>query len=187
LSSWKKKSSVMRRYNLTAEMYDARYCLEQQAKYEAALKCMKLKSGSIVLDLGCGSGLFFNQVASSAPFVVGVDVSKQLLLQAKERAKPHSNAAVVLADADHLPFSDSTFTHVFAFTMLQNMPKPLLTLQQAQNAARGKAFFVLTGLKRVFSIETFSELLEKANLRAVALTDEETLQCYIVTAVNLKK
>jgi ubiquinone/menaquinone biosynthesis C-methylase UbiE len=187
LSSWKKKRSIMRRYNLTAEMYDTRYCIEQQAKYEVSLKSVKLNSGSIVLDLGCGSGLFFSQVASFVSFVVGIDVSKQLLLQARERAKPYSNAGVILADADHLPFSDSTFTHVFAFTMLQNMPKPLHTLQQAKNAAQGNAFFVLTGLKRAVSIETFSELLEKANLRAMALTDEETLQCYVVTAVNLKK
>ena len=41
----------------------------------------------VVLDVGCGSGLFFSEVADQADMVVGVDVSRKLLLKAKKQAK----------------------------------------------------------------------------------------------------
>src|SRR4030067_188127 len=93
---------VRRRYDLTAVMYDARYAEEQEAKYYAALTSMK--PTGLVLDVGCGTGLLFSRIASESEQVVGVDVSKKLLLQARERARKLRNADVVQADADHLPF-----------------------------------------------------------------------------------
>src|SRR5512135_1515201 len=111
--SWAKKRSVMRRYNLTSQMYDARYREEQEAKYKVALECPKILSESSILDVGCGSGLLFTQVAPIARTVVGVDSSKQLLRLAHERAIEFSNVFLVLADADNLPFKKAIFSHVF--------------------------------------------------------------------------
>lgn len=176
----------MNRYNQTASSYDRRYCDEQEAKYQAALETAYLTSESIVLDLGCGSGMFFNHIARTVAWLVGVDVSKQLLLQAKQRAKPHQNTTVVLADADHLPFATETFSHIFAFTVLQNMPKPIQTLTEAKLAAKADARLVFTALKRAIPLETFGALLEQAALDVVALRDDEVLQCHVVTAIKRK-
>jgi ubiquinone/menaquinone biosynthesis C-methylase UbiE len=173
----------MHRYNETAEMYDGRYCAEQEAKYKAALDSVKLTAGSMVLDLGCGTGLFFTHLADVA-CAVGVDVSKQLLLQAQQRAKTVGNVGVVLADADHLPFIPATFSPIFAFTVLQNMPKPAKTLAETIQAAKSDAHFVLTALKRAISLDVFGELLEAADLTAIALRDDEGLQCFVVTAIH---
>ncbi len=52
---------------------------------QASLENLNVK-GCAVLDVGCGSGLFFSQVAAQASLVVGVDISRKLLLKAKERA-----------------------------------------------------------------------------------------------------
>ena len=38
MNGWLKKRRVMRRYDLTAEMYDMRYAEEQAAKIRAGLK-----------------------------------------------------------------------------------------------------------------------------------------------------
>jgi ubiquinone/menaquinone biosynthesis C-methylase UbiE len=174
----------MHRYNQTADMYDGRYCAEQEAKYQAALETANIRGDSVVLDLGCGTGLLFNHIANKVAYVVGVDVSKQLLLQAQQRTKPHPNAAVVLADADHLPFKAETFSHLFAFTVLQNMPKPLQTLTETKRVTKSDGRFVLTALKRAISLEAFGTLLEQANLVAVELRDDDALQCHVVTAIR---
>ena len=125
MNKWNQKRRIMRRYDLTARMYDERYAEEQAAKYQAALEHLNITSHSIILDVGCGTGLFFSRIAAEAQTVVGVDISRLLLLQAKKRSRRFRNVYLVQADADHLPFSDNRFGVVFAFTLLQNMPKPL--------------------------------------------------------------
>ena len=50
----------MQRYDVTAEMYDERYADEQQRKYKKALENVNV-TGKTVLDVGCGSGLFFQR------------------------------------------------------------------------------------------------------------------------------
>ena len=72
-------------------------------------------AGKAVLDVGCGSGLFFKEVAAQAEMVVGVDVSHKLLLKAKKNAKVFQNTFVLQADADHLPFKNGFFDAVFCF------------------------------------------------------------------------
>jgi ubiquinone/menaquinone biosynthesis C-methylase UbiE len=174
----------MHRYNATANMYDGRYCQEQLAKYKAAKENLKLDGQGAALDVGCGSGMFFEHAAGSVEALVGVDVSKELLLQARDRAKRLGNVFVVLADADHLPFKAGHFRYVFAFTVLQNMPKPVQTLAEFKQAAGVGGVFVLTALKRAIPLETFGEWLERATLDVVSLNDKDELQCYVVAAVS---
>jgi ubiquinone/menaquinone biosynthesis C-methylase UbiE len=177
----------MRRYNLTAQMYDARYCEEQESKYKAALESLSVSRGSLILDVGCGSGLFFGQVVDKANVVVGVDVSRGLLLLAKERSKIYPSVYLVLADADHLPFKQDVFSHVFAFTVLQNMPNPAKTLEEFKLVAKREAPIVVTGLKAAVSLEGFGAYLEKAGLQVVSLRDEDALRCYVVISVQRQK
>ncbi len=165
-------------------MYDSRYCEEQEAKYKAALEGLCISVESVVLDAGCGTGLFFKQIAPKASMVVGGDISRDLLRLAKQSAKEYPNVCLVLADADHLPFKQAIFSHVFAFTVLQNMPNPTKTLKEFELVAKCDARIVATGLKAAVSLEVFGELLEKAGLQVVSLRDDDTLRCYVVTSVR---
>ncbi len=184
MNKWQQKRSVRHRYDSTAQMYDQRYCEEQVAKYNAALNNLKVQRGEFVLDVGCGTGLFFSHIAEKAGVVVGLDISRELLLKAKERAKKQENVFVVLADADYLPFADAFFDLVFAFTVIQNMPKPLETLKEIKRATKKGAAIVLTGLKKAIPMEVFGELLSEADLQVVSLEDAASLQCYVVVCVQ---
>jgi len=182
LSSWKHKRTVKQCYDVTAKMYDARYMEEQEAKYQAALANAEPKG--LILDVGCGTGLFFRQISSKANGVVGVDISRNLLLLAAERSTTMENVNLIQADADHLPFKNDTFDSVFAFTVLQNMPKPLEMLTELCRTARRDAAVTVTGLKKTFSVENLKELLYSAGLRVVSVKDEDKLTCYV--ALSLK-
>ena len=158
-------------------MYDARYSEEQEAKYHAALT--SIKPTGLVLDVGCGTGLLFSHVALQSRQVVGVDISKKLLLQAKERIDKPRNVELVQADADNLPFRNDLFNSVFAFTVLQNMPKPNETLMEIRRSAARGACVVVTGLKKVFSTEALTNLLHNAGFQVVSVKDERNLKCYV--------
>jgi ubiquinone/menaquinone biosynthesis C-methylase UbiE len=131
VNKWRKKRSVMRRYNLTAQIYDERYCEEQEAKYKAALGGLSIKRDSAVLDVGCGTGLFFSSVSYLAEMVVGADVSRELLLLAKKRKERAENIFLVLADAN------SMFSILFLpspyFRTCQNPARRLRNLSSLQN------------------------------------------------------
>jgi malonyl-CoA O-methyltransferase len=184
LTKWDKKRKAMQRYDLTAEMYDLRYAEEQEAKYEKALETLNIPSNSLILDVGCGTGLLFSHVAADAQTVVGLDVSRKLLLQAKERERRFRNVHVVQADADHMPLKNDYFNVVFAFTVLQNMPNPSETLKEIKQTAKHDAPIVVTGLKKAFSPEAFRELLRHAGLRIVTFEDDDVLKCYVAVAVQ---
>ncbi len=185
MSKWSQKRRVMRRYDLTAELYDARYAEEQEAKYKSALGALQVAAESIVLDVGCGTGLLFSHVAPEAQTVVGVDASRKLLLRAKDRANRFSNIHIVQADADYLPFKNGFFRVIFAFTVLQNMPRPLETLRELRRTATiDAAFIVVTGLKKVFPMDAFVALLRQAGLRVVSMRDDASLRCYVAVTVQ---
>lgn len=186
MSGWKKKRSVMKRYDATASIYDMRYAEEQAAKYEAAFESLEHENLDFVLDVGCGTGLLFGSIADKAEAIVGLDISREILLVARKRRQIHSNVHLILADADNMPLRDEIFDHVFAMTVIQNAPNPAKTLEEIKRSAKDTSEIVVTGLKRVFSEERFRKLLEHAGFRVVSLKDEDNLRCYVAVCTRLR-
>lgn len=178
MNRWTKKRRIMHRYDLTANIYDMRYEEEQTAKIEAALKKLIIKPCSLALDIGCGTGLLFQNIAKSAG-VIGLDISKKTLAHAKKRAERFRNVHLVLADADHMPFNNGLFDNVYAFTVIQNMPNPEDTLDEIRRVAKPGSIIVVSGLKKCFPRESFISLLQTAGFDLMELEDEHTLQCFV--------
>ena len=185
MTGWTQKRRVMRKYDLTAGMYDARYAEEQEAKYKIALDHVTIEGS--VLDVGCGTGLFFSHVAAKAENLVGVDVSGKLLLQARERAHSFGNVHLVQADGDHLPFNDGVFDLVFVFTVLQNMPAPVEMLKEIRRTATRRVLMVVTGLKKVFSLDAFEGILQQGGLSVKSIENDDSSKCYVAIAVQGKE
>lgn len=180
MDEWSQKRDTMQHYNLTAKTYDLQYAEEQKAKIEAALEKVKLAKNSLILDVGCGTGLLFEYVAGKAETVVGLDVSRKMLQQARERSAKFGNVHLVLADADYAPFKNEVFSHLFAITLLQNMPNPGKTLTEIKRIAKKAAIIVVTGLKKKFSAECLEGLLRKLDLNIIEIIDGENLKCYVL-------
>jgi ubiquinone/menaquinone biosynthesis C-methylase UbiE len=179
MTEWNEKRRVMRRYDHSASVYDTQYGEEQEAKIKAALNELKLKRHSLVLDVGCGTGLLFPHIAEDVNLLVGLDLSSNILRQAKKRAKQFLNVALLRADADFLSFPDRTFNVIFAITLLQNMPNPLHGLREIKRVAQSKATVIATGLKKEFSREKFTQLLERAKLEISVIKVDEQLKGYV--------
>jgi ubiquinone/menaquinone biosynthesis C-methylase UbiE len=178
MSAWTDKCRVKDCYDVTAAGYEELYGEEQHRKYQRALQNVETKRIA-VLDVGCGSGLFFSQVAGQAKFVVGVDISRSLLKKAKEHGQGFGNISVILADADHLPLRGCLFGAVFAFTVLQNLPSPKEALAEFKQVSVVGGRVVVTGLKRAFTLDKFMDVLETSGMRLDEFVDEETINCFI--------
>ncbi|MEM2394281.1 MAG: class I SAM-dependent methyltransferase [Candidatus Bathyarchaeia archaeon] len=180
MDEWSQKRDTMQHYNLTAPIYDMRYAEEQAAKIEEALKSVKLEGRGMVLDVGCGTGLLFSYVANQAEMVLGLDISRKILSEAKKKAGRFSNVHLILADADYMPIKSGAFSHVFAITLIQNMPNPEKTLEEVKNVSAENAVLVITGLKKKFSIDAFTALLRKTGLNIIEFKEgDDRLKCYV--------
>ena len=64
------------------------------------------------------------------------------------------------------------------------MPKPLETLSEIKRIVECGAYVVVTGLKKVFSLEAFQALLQDAGLQVVSIDDTDALKCYVAVTVR---
>jgi SAM-dependent methyltransferase len=84
--------------------------------YREVVKQLHLTEETMLLDAGCGSGLFTNVAARTGAQVMGVDAARGLLQIARLR-NPGIN--FLEEDLEVLPFADSSFHAVTAFNSFQ--------------------------------------------------------------------
>jgi ubiquinone/menaquinone biosynthesis C-methylase UbiE len=171
-SPWRKKLNSKRFYDETALSYRALYGEEQSLKYNAVLATLEGQLSGSVLDIGCGPGIFLRRISNPALLLVGVDTSVRMLRVAAATRSNPSN--LICADADFLPFRDKTFETVFAFTLLQNLPNPMKSLQELGRVAGEEGSVVVTIHKGTLSQEGVYTLLrhEYPLLREIKTGDD---------------
>lgn len=84
--------------------------------YKNALKKLNLNNDQLVLDAGCGSGLFSNMVIKQGAQLIGIDAAAGLLEVARRR---NPNASFLEEDLEAMPFADNTFDVVAGFNSFQ--------------------------------------------------------------------
>ena len=94
-----------------------------------------LKANDDVLDVGCGPGWFWAEMAKSLPQGIKLtltDSSPGMVKEAVERCRtlPFASVEGVEADAARLPFPDGSFDKVLAMHMLYHLAEPALGIAQ---------------------------------------------------------
>ncbi len=184
MSAWDQKRKVMRHYSRIASTYDLQYTEEQEEKMSVALSDVHLGRDSLILDLGCGTGLLLNHLGNSVRLLAGIDISRDILKEAKKRADQLKNVALLCADADYTPFRNQIFHAVFAITLLQNTPNPTRTLEEVKRIARKNASIILTALKKEFTLDATEQLLRKVGLSVETMNTDNSLKGYIIVCKN---
>jgi len=170
-----RKRELRRRYDSTAYLYDRRYQDIQGRKYEAIAPYVS--GAGTALDVGCGTGMFMPRLAEGASFVVGVDLSAQMLRKVKELANV---LGLVQADADHLPFCDNSFDAVVAVTLLQNAPDPGRTVRELARVTRPGGTVVVTTLRQKHTTDQLEGWVRSAKLKPLRtgrIPDSEDIIC----------
>jgi SAM-dependent methyltransferase len=113
--------------------------------FELVLNQTAVHSGSEVLDIGCGSGLFCELAARRGARVSGLDASEALLAIAQERS-PQGDFRT--GEMEELPYTEGTFDLVTGFNSFQFAGDPVNALRQARRVTRpgGKLVIGVFGL-----------------------------------------
>lgn len=127
---------------------DARYwidvdCWASEAAFAAAGRATAARLldhlGDLVrpdwraLDVGCGIGRVLREIAPVFASIVGVDVSGEMVRQARARLADVGNARVVeTTGADLRPIEDASIDFAYSALVVQHVPKPVFVLLLAE-------------------------------------------------------
>jgi SAM-dependent methyltransferase len=92
-----------------------------QRRAEMLLAGAALGPGRLALEVGCGTGVFLEQVAASGAEVRGIDLSEELLLRARQRVGGLANVRLVRGNAEQMPFPTGSFDAAYGSSVLHHL------------------------------------------------------------------
>ena len=116
------------------------------AEAAAAWKALRLKRGSRVLDLACGTGRHSVLLARRGATVLGVDKTESYLRRARQAAKSLPNCRFVEGDMRRLPFRgefDAVINLWTSFGYFDSMAEDLQVLKGVRRARRPGGLFLI--------------------------------------------
>lgn len=103
------------------------------AGYEYALNILKLTGKDILLDVGCGTGLFCHLAWETGAKVAGIDATATLIEQAKKRVP---EVPFMTGEMEQLPFKDENFDVVTGFNSFQYAESTKNALTEAKRVLK---------------------------------------------------
>jgi demethylmenaquinone methyltransferase/2-methoxy-6-polyprenyl-1,4-benzoquinol methylase len=100
-----------------AEEWDKNFTAEELEILSHLINSIEIKSGSRIVDLGCGTGILFDFLrrrVSESGIVIGIDFSTRMSKRA-HRNFPFENCLPLNADAHNLPLKSDIFDLAISF------------------------------------------------------------------------
>jgi ubiquinone/menaquinone biosynthesis C-methylase UbiE len=88
---------------------------------ELFIERCQLAPGRRALELGCGTGVFLEQVARSGADLTGLDLSPDLLERTRARLAGVANVTLECGNAEQTPFADATFDAIYGSSILHHL------------------------------------------------------------------
>ncbi len=132
-------------YRRYAHLYDRWFGKIFHPGRKLAIDQMGIQPGDRVLEVGVGTGLSLPEYPEGVE-VTGIDVSPEMIDQARDRAEAAEMGNVSLAemDAEAMDLADGSFDHVVAMYVLSVAPNPRKVVDEMRRVCKpgGDLFIV---------------------------------------------
>jgi ubiquinone/menaquinone biosynthesis C-methylase UbiE len=121
-----------------------------------------------MLEIGCGVGRMTKYFAGRFRHVTGVDVSSEMIRQARENLAGLANVRLDVGNGSDLSiYDDASFDFVFSYIVFQHIPDPNVTLGYIGEAGRvlrpsGSFYFQVNTMPRITPLRTALGKLKRA-------------------------
>ena len=129
-------------------------------KYEnqLLLDLLEPRPQELILDVGCGTGVFTLNILGLGTRVIGLDISQPMLLRAGQKAGKYPFRAVA-GDMRVLPFADQCFDRVVSMTALEFIADGQAAVEDMFRVAKKGGVVVATTLN---SLSPWADRRKKA-------------------------
>jgi ubiquinone/menaquinone biosynthesis C-methylase UbiE len=112
---------------------------------ELILRMLTPSRGEIVLDAGCGTGVFTTHICETGARVVGLELSRPMLSRAafKNKGMPFFS---VQGDMKRLPFADDSFDKAVSITAIEFMEEAEVAVEEMFRVTRPGGIIVVATL-----------------------------------------
>ena len=100
------------------------------------------KPGDSVLDVGCGQGVYARTLPHNVDYT-GIDISKELILEAKKLTKNSKHNYYVADATKALPVPADSFDHAVSLLAIQNMKDGASMIQNTASSLKNRGDFVI--------------------------------------------
>jgi SAM-dependent methyltransferase len=119
-------------------------------------------AGRDVLELGCGIGVHTAAFAQAGAIVTACDLTEAGVSLAREQLRlVDVSGTVLVADAEHLPFPDSSFDLVWSWGVIHHTPDPARAVGEIQRVLRpeGETRVMLYSARSVAAVAVWARQL----------------------------
>jgi ubiquinone/menaquinone biosynthesis C-methylase UbiE len=169
----KDTETITKWYDALSKNYDELYGEEQSKKHGKVLQLLGNKEFKITVDVGCGTCILLELIAPRSQVVLGIDLSIQMLIKAKQRATG-TVIQLVRADASHMPLQDHVADGVTSVSMTESGPVLNEHFNELSRIATEDALLIMT----IFDDKeqtSWRQLHESGIELVAALSDREQL------------
>lgn len=137
---------VKTEFERSARSYDLRWARYNLGSHLATIRNLPLRGDERILDLGCGTGELERHIQCRWPAVtvVGVDLCRQMVLQAKEKFASQLPVRFLCADGQSLPFRDGSFDLVVSSSAFHFIPDTRAALCEMTRVCAPGGHIVIT-------------------------------------------
>ena len=115
-------------------LYGARFFATRCTPFDRLIPFERL-DGRRVLEIGCGTGLHTELLVRAGARVTSIDLSPRAVEATRRRlALKGLTAAVIHADAEHLPFAPATFDFVWSWGVIHHSSRTALIVRRISEA-----------------------------------------------------
>ncbi len=88
------------------------------------LDAVQIKNEDIILDVGCGTGLFLSVLKQEYPDVcaIGIDIDDKMLQIARRRLHRYPKLFLSIASGESLPIKENSVDYVFSTLVIHHIP-----------------------------------------------------------------
>jgi len=169
--------------------------LVRKYETELVLDQLKPKGGEIILDAGCGTGIFTLDILLRGSKVIGLDISLPMLIQAGKKLKGYP-FQMILGDMLNLPFPENFFDKVFTVTALEFIEDAKDAVKELFRVTKRRGRIVVAtlnslspwALRRMAEAKERHTIFEKVIFRSPdELRSLATMEGFVKTAIYFQK
>ena len=157
------REEIRKIYSRYAAVYDMIFTQSFLPRIRLGLEKIGIGKGDRIIEVGVGTGSSLPLYPQSCK-VVGIDITRKMLLKAKDRKEKcgFNHVSLFEMDAENLTFADDSFDHAVVPFIVSVVPDPVKMMSEVKRVVKknGKIIVInhfssksviLTKLERLFS------------------------------------